>query len=161
MAQPKKKQVSENITECPGCNEEFSRKAPPVTLPCGHNLCKPCLAVLRRRNGIVRCPIDNIDRKVQSSQINVDLLDFLELLKDEAVEIPKKRRGVAHQATQCDVVKPEENYQDLLLELKKKEAYLQRTVEYFENMYKQAEVQAASQLQARVSSLYWNLWKYP
>ena len=162
MAQPnnRKKRVSENITECPGCNEEFSRKKPPVTLPCGHNLCKPCLSVTRRRHGIVKCPIDNTDRKVQASQINVDFLDFLELLKDEEIEIPKKRRGVAHQSTQCDIMKPEENYRGMLLDLKKKEEYLQRVVQHFEGMYKQAEAQARNELQARFSSLYQYPWNY-
>ena len=107
----------------------------------------------------MRCPVDNSERKVQASQINVDFLDFLELLKEEEVEVPKKRRGFVHQSTQCDIMKPEENYRGILLDLERKEEYLQRMVQHFENMHKQVEAQVRNEFQARLASFYQlNYW---
>ena len=114
----KRAKTSEYLTKCSECDEDYSQKHPPITLPCGHNICRPCTVSLRRRSGMIKCPVDSVTKKASDSQINIDFLDFIELIRAEKLEVPSKRRRENSQHTQCDSIRPEENYESKLIQLK-------------------------------------------
>ena len=84
------------LIQCPQCHKPFSQ---PVTLPCGHSLCKACLPPphLRehisypdtpgRRQGYL-CPVRDCswDHPVAECSIDVVLLKFMGLLEDELTQ---------------------------------------------------------------------------
>jgi len=79
-------QWSEYLT-CPVCQNEFeARRKPPVSLACGHTVCRPCLESLQRR----LCPFDQsfISVELASLPVNTALLQLI-----GTGEVPEEHAG--------------------------------------------------------------------
>lgn len=120
----------ESLVNCVCCSREYSQENPPITLPCGHNLCRECATKHHRRNKMIKCPVDNLDKKVPSLSANVDFLDFIEVLKKENIHIPQKRKRVCAASIQCDTLLPEQNYVEQLKALEEKKTRLEQYAKY-------------------------------
>ena len=97
-----------SLVRCPVCLEDFSKDCPPITLLCGHNLCRDCLSRLKKRQAFLKCPIDNINKKVDAQEVNADFLQLVEGL-GTTLDQPRKRQLNSEAAVQCeyaDIMKP-------------------------------------------------------
>jgi len=49
-----------NDIPCENCKEFYDlQKRIPISLPCGHSLCKVCLADVFKRLSYIKCPVDS------------------------------------------------------------------------------------------------------
>ena len=89
------------LIRCPVCLENFSKSLPPITLQCGHNLCRDCISRLKRRQIFLKCPLDNQNNKISAQAVN---LDFLELIENAAIsqKRPREQSEQTDAAIQCD-----------------------------------------------------------
>ena len=67
-----------NYMICDKCKKEFDRNDFPVTIPCGHNLCKDCISELRTIGYV--CHADRIKQDIKISP-SIDYLNFVEAVK--------------------------------------------------------------------------------
>jgi hypothetical protein len=67
-----------NYMICDKCKKEFDRVNFPVTIPCGHNLCKECVSGIRPLDYF--CHADKVKQDIDNSP-SVEYLNFIEAVK--------------------------------------------------------------------------------
>ena len=70
--------LANNYMICDKCKKEFDRNNYPVTILCGHNLCKECVAGIRTKDYV--CHADKIKQDIKNSP-SVEYLNFIEAVK--------------------------------------------------------------------------------
>ena len=77
------------LMTCPVCFEGYSFLYPPVTLMCGHTICKLCVREIEVKDDYMKCPIDKKRKKMRHKiTVNEDYLQLVEKLR--AGEFPKR-----------------------------------------------------------------------
>ena len=137
--EPKWKFALENLASCPICFEEYSRVYLPVTLQCGHSICKECVRKLKRSKDFIKCPIDKLNRKLGPLPLASDFLELIENIPEE-VRLPVKRPDSIDQEVQCnysDIMESwESQYNEIMRKNKQLEEYLLQLYQSFERLKK-------------------------
>ena len=125
------KYALENLVSCPICFEEYSRTYMPVTLQCGHSICRECVRKLKKSKDFIRCPIDKLNRKLGALPMYSDFLELVENIPEET-RLPVKRPESGDQEIQCTYADIMESWELHYNEIAKKNKQLE---EYLMNLF--------------------------
>ena len=145
-------QKDEPMTHCIFCAQPYSKEHPPVTLPCGHNVGKSCAEQRRRKNGMLQCPIDESEQRISNLQVNVDYLDFVQILCEEQVELPSKRKPGPSVSVQCDRLKSKAAYSEKLNTLRASLRQTEQLTGYYAALYIERVAALCQSAQSRQTS---------
>ena len=77
-------------SQCPICAKNFKINRIPLTLPCGHNCCQPCLQTLNSKQLNIKCPRDGSEFTIDLGSLSISRIYEL-IVQKSLNEIQEKK----------------------------------------------------------------------